>query len=548
MADERAANMDAGDPAPSPTTEETGGSAKATAAPRDPAATDGAPRDPATTDGARRDTAATDVAKKSDEPSARAVKIANGFLVFLAVLFAMNFFFAVQMHRHWALKLAAVIGCAAMIAVRRLVKPSLRVTVMLMLVPAVLAVGGFEYMMGRKRPRDGTAATLRGKPFDSRGLFEVVHDMQAKDPTVQSFMIPRALLTHNLNAPRWADEAIAHTVRPDWGVKVDGVQTLPFAGVSNRTTVFCNEGGYWAVYDADEHGFNNPKGIWDKPPLDVAILGDSYSQGACVPQDKITAAFVRKKLPKTLTFGMCANGPLMEYANLKEFVVELKPRIVLWVYYNNDLSDLDIEVQSDLLKRYLDDDNFKQGLKDKQPAIDKALDEYLNAFGPGAPHWPSGLASVGLTRETTPLFLQDVVMREGHSSFSAFLRLDWFSSAISIRFLEKNFFAFAPKWDIFKKALSKAKQTVDTWGGKTYFVYLPDSFYLSKKNPRVEPNRAGVLQAAKDAGMKVIDIHEVFMALPDPDAMRPHYEAHFTEEGFELVGKTINDALTADGF
>ncbi len=523
MADEREARGEVADPAPSATKS-------------DDAASDtngGSSKDPGD--------------KKSDEPSARAVKIANGFAWVLAALFLMNLLFAFQMHRHWALKVGPAIAMLAMLAVRLRLKPSLRVTLMLMLVPAVLAVGGFEFMMGRKRPRDGTAAAQRGKPFDSRGLFEVVHDMQQKDPAVQSFMIPRALLTHNLNAPRWADEAIAHTVRPDWGVPVDGVQTLPFGGVSMRTTVFCNEGGYWAVYDADEHGFNNPKGIWGSPQLDVAILGDSYSQGACVPPEKTTAAYLRKKFPKTLNFGMCANGPLMEYANLQEFVVELKPKIVLWVYYNNDLSDLDIEVQSSLLTRYLEDDTFKQGLAGKQAAIDKALDDYLSVFGPSAPKWPEGLASAGLTRESAPLFLQDIVMREAHSSFTSFLRLDWFSSAISIRFLEKNFFAFEPKWDVFKKALTKAKAKVDSWGGKMYFVYLPDAYYMSKKVKMEEPNRKGVLEAARAAGMRIIDVHEVFMALPEPDKLRPHYEAHFTEEGFELVGKTINDALTADG-
>lgn len=486
-------------------------------------------------------------AKASDEPSARAVKIANGFCWFLTALFAMNLFFAFHLHRHGALKLGAAIGLLAMVALRYYAKPSRRVTFVLMLVPAVIAIAGFEYMMGRKRPRDGTAAALRGLPFDSRSLFEVVHDKQKDDPTVQSFIIPRALLTHNLNAPRWADEALAHTVRPDWGVKVDGVQTLPFGGVSMRKTVFCNEGGYWAEYDSDEHGFNNPRGIWGAPPLDVVILGDSYSQGACVPRERMTATVVRKKFPKTLTLGMCANGPLMEYASFKELAVDLKPRIVLWVYYNNDLSDMNVELQSDLLVKYLDDDGFKQGLGAKQASVDKAIDDYLNAVGPTAPAWPSGLASVGLTRQSAPLFFQDLVMREGHSSFASFLRLDWFTNAISTRFLEKNFFAAEPRWDVFEKALTKTRTITESWGGRAYFVYLPDAFYMSKKVKMEEPNRKGVLAAAQKAGMKIIDVHEVFMALPDPEKMRPHYEAHFTEEGFELVGKTINDALTADG-
>jgi len=482
----------------------------------------------------------------SDELSPRAVRFANGVLWLVAALFALNLFFTFQLHRKPTLKIAAAVGVAVMLAARFRAKPAHRLSLALMLVPAVLAVGSFEIFQGRRRPRDGTAALRRGQTFDSRNLFEVVHDVQKTNPSAQSFSIPRALLTHNLNAPKWADEAIAHTVRRDWGIQVDGVQTLPFGGVSGKQTIFCNEGGYWAEFDADEHGFNNPKGIWGAAPLDVVILGDSYSQGACVPQDKISAAYVRQKYPKTLTLGMCANGPLMEYANLKELVVELKPKIVLWAYYNNDLSDMDVELQSELLRRYVDEDGFRQNLAARQPAIDAALDVYLTDFGERVPVWPAGLTSLGLTRQTTPLVLQDLAMREQHSSWSSFVRLDWFSRAITTRFLETNYFSAPPNWDMFRKVLSKTTSTVAGWGGKTYFVYLPDSFYLAP-GAKEQGNRQDVLRAARDAGMGIIDIHAELLKLPRPDSYRPHYEAHFNEEGFALVGKYILEGLAKDG-
>ncbi len=496
-------------------------------------------------EGAASPGGAKSTAKGPDELSPGAVRFANRALWFFAALFAMNLFFAFHLHRKPAIKVLAAVGLAALVAARLRAKPQLRLSIVLMLVPAFLGLGAFEIFMSRKRPRDGTAAYLRGKPFDSRGLFEVVHDLQKTDPRAQSFVIPRALLTHNLDAPRWADEMLARTVQPDWGVTIDGVQTLPFAGVSNRQTVFCNEGGYWAVYDSDEHGFNNPKGIWGSAPLDLVILGDSYSQGACVPSDELTAAHVRKRYPKTLTLGMCANGPLMEYANLKENVVDLKPKIVLWVYYDNDLSDMLVEQSSQLLMRYVDDDDFRQGLRGRQAKIDAALDAYLNEVGARSPAWPPALASVGLTRQSTPLFLQDIVMREQHSSAASFLRLDWFTNAITTRFLDRTFYADKPDWALFRKVLTKARTTVESWGGRAYFVYLPDVFYM--KPNMVEPNRQGVLDSVKESGMKLIDVHEKFMALPNPDGHRPHYEAHFTEEGFELVANFITEALAADG-
>lgn len=484
-------------------------------------------------------------AKKSSDPPAGVIRFADRALVFLALLFAMNLFFAFHLHRRPAIKVFAAVGLAATVLLRFRGSPRLRVPVVLALVPAFLGVTGFEILMSRKRPRNGTAAYLRGKPFDSRGLFEVVRDERGIDPTTQSYAIPRALLTHNVAAPPWADEAIAHTVRPDWGLMIDGVQTLPFAGVSMRRTVFCNEGGYWAVYDADEHGYNNPRGIWDKAPLDVVILGDSYSQGACVPPDRITAAYLRGRYPKTLTLGMCANGPLMEYSNLREHVIELKPRIVLWVYYSNDLSDLNVETQSTLLMKYVEDDGFRQDLKERQGPIDAALVKYLDDVAEAVPAWPSPLSAAGLTRQTTPLFIQDLVMREQHSSVTSVLRLDWLTNAVTTRFLERNFYKDEVNWTLFRELLLRARKTVDTWGGKTYFVYLPDVYYL---RPGMEqPHRKGVLESAQAAGMNIIDVHAAFMKLPRPDSYRPHYEAHFTEEGFELVGKYILEALARDG-
>jgi hypothetical protein len=498
-----------------------------TAAEKEPAAAEGEPQ------------------AKKDELSPGAVRFANRALWFFAALFAMNLFFALHLHRKHGIKAIAAIGLAATVAVRLRGKPQLRLSVVLMLAPAFLGLGAFEIFMSRRRPRDGTAAYLRGQPFDSRGLFEVVHDMQKGDPRTQSFVIPRALLTHNLDAPRYADEMLARTVQPDWGVVIDGVRTLPLAGISDRPTVFCNEGGYWATYDSDEHGYNNPKGIWGAAPLDLVILGDSYSQGACVPSDKLTAAHLRKKYPKTLTFGMCANGPLMEYANFKEHVVDLKPKIVLWVYYDNDLSDMLVESASELLLRYVDDDGFRQDLRPKQAKIDAALDAYLNEVGRKSPAWPSPLATVGLTRQSTPLFLQDIVMREQHSSVASFLRLDWFTNAITTRLFDRTFFADKPNWELLRKVLTKTRTTVEGWGGHAYFVYLPDVFYMRPN--MLEPNRQGILDSVKASGMKLVDVHDAFMLLPNPDGYRPHYEAHFTEEGFELVAKFILEALAKDG-
>ena len=72
------------------------------------------------------------------------------------------------------------------------------------------------------------------------------------------------------------------------------------------TTVHCNESGQYNIYDADEHGFNNPRGLHGQAPLQVALLGDSFTHGACVPREASVAGRVRAAFPATLNLGIKA--------------------------------------------------------------------------------------------------------------------------------------------------------------------------------------------------------------------------------------------------
>src|SRR5882672_7352539 len=40
-------------------------------------------------------------------------------------------------------------------------------------------------------------------------------------------------------------------------------QLYPLGGISSTHVMLCYENGYWAEYDSDEHGFNNPKSLWN---------------------------------------------------------------------------------------------------------------------------------------------------------------------------------------------------------------------------------------------------------------------------------------------
>src|SRR5262249_23245494 len=159
---------------------------------------------------------------------------------------------------------------------------------------------------------------------------QVMRDLEKQGIRSYPSIIPSILLTGDRNGPFLTPR-----------LTIDGVPLLPLGGVSNVTTILCNENGQYTIYEADEHGFNNPRGLWSRGGIDVAALGDSFTIGGCVPHDKGFVDLIRHEHPLTINLGMDNNGPLLEFAGLREYLPSLKPKVILWFYYEgNDLQDL----------------------------------------------------------------------------------------------------------------------------------------------------------------------------------------------------------------
>ena len=89
---------------------------------------------------------------------------------------------------------------------------------------------------------------------------------------------------------------------------------------SDVFVVVCNEGGQYLTYNTDEHGFPNPKGLWQHGSLDVAMVGDSNAVGECVPQADSIAGQLRTKFPSTITLGAGGHGPMFSLASIREYL------------------------------------------------------------------------------------------------------------------------------------------------------------------------------------------------------------------------------------
>ena len=167
------------------------------------------------------------------------------------------------------------------------------------------------------------------------------------------------------------------------GLSTDNGGIYPLGGMSNVTIRLGHESGYHALIETDEHGFNNPKGLYKENSIDIVLTGDSFTEGYGVYADENIGAVLRESGLNVINVGKGSNGPLAELATLKEFAEPLEPRIVLWLYFKNDISDLRNEMKSSFLWRYLNEDDFSQNLISRQDEVEAAFRDYgyrLNWF------------------------------------------------------------------------------------------------------------------------------------------------------------------------
>ncbi len=315
------------------------------------------------------------------------------------------------------------------------------------------------------------------------------------------------------------------TVHPSFFISTNGVAggepLYPFGGVSRKTTVFCNESGKRSVFLSDRYGFNNPDSEWDLPRTEWVITGDSYAQGACVDPGEEIAGQIRSITGESvINLGSGGNGPLIELAVLKEYAESRTPMNVLWVYCEvNDPGDLAAEQKASLLTSYLRP-GFSQDLIQKQTEIDDRLLRFI---------------------------AEVEVKEENAKPEKAWVRMVRFLRFSHIR-QRLNFNDFDPYVDpLFYDVLKKARDRTAAWGGKLYFVYLPDyeRYAENVQNPDLYMKRkavsSAVVEVAEGLDIPVIDIHqEVFADHPDWLFLFPlRIGGHYNAEGYREVSEAI---------
>ena len=105
---------------------------------------------------------------------------------------------------------------------------------------------------------------------------------------------------------------------------------MQLSGISNSMTIYCNENGYYSIYQSDRYGFNNPDEEWDSNEIELLLLGDSFTHGACVNRpDDLSSVLRTLSGYNVINLGYGGNGPLTEYATLKEFFPNNTKKIII---------------------------------------------------------------------------------------------------------------------------------------------------------------------------------------------------------------------------
>ena len=192
-----------------------------------------------------------------------------------------------------------------------------------------------------------------GNKWDRRKKIEIYKDLKKMNKNITIAVSPKNYLNKNYDI-------------------------LPLSGISNSETIFCNENGYYSIYQSDRYGFNNPDNEWDKKEIDYILVGESFTQGACVNRPNDISSVLRKITNQTvLNLGYGGNGPLLEYATLKEFLSD-NTKKVIWLYFeDNDFYDLNSELKNQILLKYLMNNNATQNIKFKQGEVDILAGEII---------------------------------------------------------------------------------------------------------------------------------------------------------------------------
>ena len=198
-----------------------------------------------------------------------------------------------------------------------------------------------------------------GFSFDQRSKIDFINDLK-----------------QNINEEIYPDINPKLILKNHGPIEVNGNQIIPFSGISNSLSVLSNESDIGLFTIMTLMGFQTLKN--QKNECEILLVGDSFGEGYSVKQkDNISSNLIKSGI-SAYNNSNAGNGPLIQYATIKEYGGIVKPKYIIWTYYMNDISDLDEELRYPILKNTFMRATFSQDLLKNKKMIDNELKKKLN--------------------------------------------------------------------------------------------------------------------------------------------------------------------------
>jgi hypothetical protein len=440
-----------------------------------------------------------------EERSPQAARIANSLISLTLMLSVVDAIHSLAVHRFVYLRIECVF--LVILVASYWFRPNLRANFVLVLIGSILALTMVEIVLTVTGPiMTARHVWKAGRVFDFRTREEVIQDMRKSG--VHAYQRVAA------------------------GFPIAGGITVGNS-ISDATIVYGNETGQFTVFQSDEYGFNNPHGIWSERPTKIAAIGDSFATGCCVGVGNSFVDIIRNSQPATVNLGSGGNGPLVEFATVREYASSLKPGIVLWFFFEgNDLDDLRHESAKPTLMRYLRERDFTQNLMSRQAEIDADMKgplENANNFRRSTLLIPS----IGLRYYGIESLARLIALHETHNLLAAQLGLGDAKNGWQPELAEIP---------LFREVMGDANDEIAQWGGQLYFVYLPGTDLFTNA-PGRQRLRSEVLETVNELQIPVIDVYPAFRQKPDPLTLFSLPFPHYNVAGYRLTAEVVLHAL-----
>ena len=266
--------------------------------------------------------------------------------------------------------------------------------------------------------------------------------------------------------------------------------------------------------------------------MQIAIVGDSFVHGWCVPYGQTLVGLVRESDSTVLGLGLEGSGPLVQLGIEREFIAPIRPAVVVCMFFEgNDLRDLNRERTHEILPSYLEP-GFTQGLRDLTPALANQLRDQVMQM-----REEEAARAAGARRASE-------TARQRRESLAGWLRLTELRSRV--RELGKSRAQPQP-YDpaMFEQVAARMRDDVAGWGGTLLFAYMPSRRRFADAST-ANPNRDSILAQVEDVGIPVIDLYEPLSAHSDPLSLYPfRIENHLNAEGYELAAQAVKEGIQA---